>query len=198
MLLGCQYGSRKETNILVRQQKFKIRTHIAELHRKILTLHGHGENPLQIVNRALAPQRKQRNLLSLDISGLEEGQPLNVIPMEVGKRDDNGLLSKSFISHDFLTKTPDSCAGIDYPDIYRVIRCNENAAGAPAELVVLSSANRDRPATTVNLDPDFGIAFYLRLRVLHRGESGDKPRTMQERRREAISDDGWRVASTSR
>ena len=135
VLLGCQNGSRKETNILVRQQEFKIRTHVAELHRKILALHGHGEDPFQIANRALAPQRKQRDLLSLDISGLEKGQPLNVIPMEVGKRDNNRLLSKGFIPHDFLTKPPDSCPGIDYPNIYRVIRGDENAAGAPAELV---------------------------------------------------------------
>ena len=61
----------------------------------------------------------------------------------------------------------------------------------PPNWSVLWTANRDRPATTVNLDTDFGIVLYLRLRVLHRGQvkvCGDKPRTMQERRREAISD----------
>ncbi len=66
-----------------------------------------------------------------------------MIPVEVRECNDNGFLPKNLVLHDLLTEAPYSCAGIDNADIYRVVRSDEDAAGAPAEFVEVTSVDRN-------------------------------------------------------
>lgn len=148
----------------VGEQEFEIGSHIAQLHGEILVLHWYGENPFQVRDRSLATQREERDLLSFDVGGFEKWQALNVVPVEVGKRDDYGLLPEILVLHDLLTEAPYSCAGIDNPDIYRVVRGDEDAAGAPPELVVLGPADRNGAAASVNHHPDLVVTVRFHFR----------------------------------
>ena len=78
--------------------------------------------------------------------------------MKVGECDENGLLPKGLILHDLPTKVPYSGAGIDNADIYRVVRGDKDAGGAPAELVEVISVDRNGAATSINHDPYFVVA----------------------------------------
>jgi hypothetical protein len=158
MLMGTHDRFRQKINILLREKELKISSHIGELHGEILALHGHGEDAFKIVDRAFPTQREQRDFLSLHIGGFEKGKSLNMIPVEVGECDENGLFSKGLVLHDLPAKVPYSCAGIDNANIYRVVRGDEDAAGAPAELVELSSVDRNGAATSIDHDPDFIVA----------------------------------------
>ena len=141
MLSGSYDRFRKEADILVGHKELEVGSHIAELHREILALHGHGKDAFQIIDRPVTAQREHRDLPTLDVGRFKEWKSLNVIPVEMSESDDDGSITQGIVPHDVASQLPYSSPCVDDADIRRVVRSNHNAAGTSAELVEVRSIN---------------------------------------------------------
>jgi hypothetical protein len=80
-------------------QKFKLSPHLIQLHRKILRLQGHLKDLPQIADGLALAEGENGDFLLGIIRRREEGEALQVIPMEVSECDDQFFLAMSDRAH---------------------------------------------------------------------------------------------------
>ena len=134
---------RKEANVLVGHDELKAGAHVGQLHREIFALHGNRENPFQVIDRTIATESEQRDFPAFNVGWCKKGKSLDMVPVKVGKGDDDRLLSEEGILHQIAAEMPYSRPGVDDANIHRVIVSDQGATRTPTILIELSSVHRN-------------------------------------------------------
>jgi hypothetical protein len=159
---------REKANVFIGHDELKAGSHVSQLHRKVFALHGDRKNPFKVVDRTIATEGEERDLAAFDVGRFKKGKSLDVVPMEVRERNDNGLMPKDGILHDMASELAYSRPGIDDPDVDGVSGSDEDATGTSTIFVELSSANRNRPPASIDCQSDFvGAVAASLLRIFH-------------------------------
>lgn len=131
-------------------QEFESRPHVTQLHREILGLHLNFEDFPQIGDGLPTAECQESDFLAGIIGRSKEGKALDVVPMKVGKRDEDLVL---FVADgpEVLTQISHSGTGINDGNSVRIRERDLHARGIAAKLLETSIANRDGPPGTVKL-----------------------------------------------
>ena len=129
-------------------EKFKLRPHLIQLHRKILRLQRHFKDLPQITNGLTLTERENRDLLVGIIRRAEEGESLQVIPMKVSERDDQPILAMSDRAH-VPSEIAEPSSGVNNGDTICIGKRDLKTGGVAAELLEASITDGDGAADTV-------------------------------------------------
>jgi hypothetical protein len=114
-----------------------LRAHPVQLHRKILRLQGHLKNLPQIADGLTLAERENRDFLLGIIRRSEEGETLQVIPMEVSECDDHLVLAMSDRAH-VPAEIAKPSSGVNNGDTIRILKRDLKAGGVATELLEAS------------------------------------------------------------
>src|SRR5215831_4302600 len=128
--------------------KFKLRPHLIQLHRKILRLEGHLKDLPQIADGLASAERENRDFLLRVIRWSEEGETLQMIPMEVSERDDQLVLAMSDRAH-VPAEIAKPSSGVNNGDTICIRRRDLKARRVAAELLEASITDWNGAADTV-------------------------------------------------
>src|SRR5262249_44347411 len=129
-------------------EKFKLRPHLIQLHRKILRLEGHLKNLPQASDGLALAEGENRDFLVRIIRLGEEGKTLQVIPMEVSERDDQPVLAMSDRAH-VPAEIAKASSGVINGDTICILKRDLKAGGVATELLEARITDWDGAADTV-------------------------------------------------
>ena len=132
-------------------QELKIGPHVIQLHREILRLHLDFENLPQIANRLVPAERKERDFLPGIISWGKKRKALDVVPVKVGKRD-NDLILLVADGEEVSAQISQSRARVNDGDAVGIGKRDLQAGGVAAEFLKTGIADGDGSARTVKLE----------------------------------------------
>src|ERR1043166_4337122 len=120
--------------------KFKLSPHLVQLHRKILRLQGHLKDLTQVADGLALAKRQNRDFLLGIVRRGEEGEPLQVIPMEVSERDDQLVLAMSDRAH-VPAEIAQPSSGVNNGDTICFRRGDLKAGGLATQVLEASFTN---------------------------------------------------------
>jgi hypothetical protein len=129
-------------------QKFKLRPHMVQLHREVLSLQGDLEDFPQIADGLVPAKRENRDFLLWIICLGKKGEALDVIPMKMSEADDQSVLMMSD-SAQIPPKIAKPRAGINDGNTICIRERNLKTGGVAAELLEASITDWDGAASTV-------------------------------------------------
>src|SRR5262249_54399812 len=156
--------------------------HLVQAHGKVLLLHLPGENALEVLDLPAAAEGADGEVAPGVVGGREEGEPLDVVPVEVGEGDEHGPFLLVAAGDQVLADVADAAAGVQDGHLTGVV-ADQHAGGVAAEVLEVAVADRDRPPGAVEPGPGSHAVPSL-------AETGGQPRPVATGRLSTIRSHG--------
>ncbi len=147
---GGNFGELAGEAVSVQFVKEEFGTHLFERDGEVGFLHLGFENCLEIERLSLFADGANGYIEIRSVGGAEKWESLNMVPVEVGKRDEKLTTTGMFIWGEVFAEIPDSGAGVEDADI-SIVQSKLDTSGIASKFLKLGLADGYRTPSAVKL-----------------------------------------------